>query len=108
MIVQDNLFPAKLNFYFLVAGEITPFFLYQTDKPMLPFMSCDLTNMLRNLMEKLIKLSVMKNATTTLKLLKVDYADPVNHVNVAKLRVGFVTEQVLDESLKKNSVVLRL
>ncbi|KAI7811802.1 uncharacterized protein LOC130552264 [Triplophysa rosa] len=109
MIVQDDLFPAKLNFFLTVAGEITPFFkLYQTDKPMLPFMSCDLTNMLRNLMEKFIKLSVMKNATTTLKLLEVDYADPVNHVDVAKLRVGFVTEQVLEENLKKNPDAERL
>lgn len=64
MIVQDELFSAKLNFFLMVAKEITPFLkLYQTDKPMLPFMCSDLDNMLRGLMEKFIKPSVMKNAT---------------------------------------------
>ncbi|RXN18476.1 LIM homeobox Lhx6 [Labeo rohita] len=109
MIVQDDLFQAKLNFFLMVALEITPFLkLYQTDKPMLPFMSGDLTNMLRSLLEKFIKPSVMKNATTTLKLLQVDYADPVNHMDVTKLRVGFVTERALEEHKKKNSDAERL
>lgn len=95
---------------------------------MVPFMSGDLTNMLRSLLEKFIKPSVMKNettpltwmqqlhynnyinnyiknagnnyinknATTTLKLLQVDYADPINHMDVTKLRVGFVTERALE------------
>ncbi|XP_030585845.1 uncharacterized protein LOC115780670 [Archocentrus centrarchus] len=104
MILQDELFPAKLNFFLMVAREITPFLkLYQTDKPMLPFMCSDLTNTMRSLMEKFIKPSVMKNATTPIKLLQVDYADPVNHMDVTKLRVGFVTERALEEHMKKKS-----
>lgn len=71
MIVQDALFPAKINFFLIVAREITPFLkLYQTDKPMLPFMCGDLTNMLRSLMEKFVKPSFMKDATTPVKLFK--------------------------------------
>lgn len=109
MITQDDLFPAKLNFFLMLAGEITPFLkLYQTDKPMMPFVSGDLTNMLRNLMGKFIKLSVVKNATTTSKLLEVDYADPVNHMDVAKLRVGLVTKQALEENLNNNPDADRL
>lgn len=104
MILQDELFTAKLNFFLMAAREIMPFLkLYQTDKPMLPFMCSDLTDMLRSLMEKFIKPSVMKNATTPVKLLQVDFADPVNHKNVTKLRVGFVTERALEEHMKKNS-----
>lgn len=76
MVVQDALFPAKLNFFLMVAREITPFLkLCQTDKPMLPFMCGDLTNMLRSLMEKFVKPSVMKDATTPVKLLQGDYAN---------------------------------
>lgn len=109
MIVQDDLFPAKLNFFLIVTREITPFLkLYQTVKPMLPFMSGDLTNILRSLLEKFIKSSVMKIATTPLKLLQIDYADPVNHMDVPKLRVGFVTEQALEEHMKKDSDAERL
>ncbi|KAK1874909.1 Malignant fibrous histiocytoma-amplified sequence 1 like [Dissostichus eleginoides] len=109
MIVQDDLFEAKLNFFLMVAREVTPFLkLYQTDKPMLPFMSEDLSNILRSLMEKFIKPSVMKNATATVKLLQVDLTDPVNHMDVTKLRVGFVTERGLEEHMKKNSGAERL
>lgn len=103
MILKDELFPAKLNFFIMVAREIKPFLvLYQTDKPMLPFMCSDLTNILRSLMEKFINPSVMKNAATPVKLLQVDYADPVNHMDVTKLRVGFVTERALQEHIKNN------
>lgn len=71
MILQDALFPAKINIFLIVAREITPFLkLYQTDKPMLPFMCGDLTNMLRSLMEKFVKPSFMKDATTPVKLFK--------------------------------------
>lgn len=59
MIVQDDLFSAKLNFFLMGTREITP-----------------------------------------IKLLQVDYADPVNHMDVTKLRVGFVTERALEEHTK--------
>lgn len=53
VIVHHDLFPAKLNFFLIVAREVTPFLkLYQTDKPMLPFMCNDLTILLRSLLEK--------------------------------------------------------
>ncbi len=45
----------------------------------------------------------MTNATTTVKLWQVDYADPVNQTDVTKLRVGFVTERALEKYMKKNS-----
>ncbi|XP_039464091.1 uncharacterized protein LOC120437608 [Oreochromis aureus] len=103
MILKDELFPAKLNFFIMVAREITPFLvLYQTDKPMLPFMCSDLTNILRSLTEKFINPSVMKNAATPVKLLQVDYANPVNHMDVTKLRFRFVTKRALEEHIKNN------
>jgi len=53
-------------------------------------------------MEKFVKPSVMKDATTPVKLLQVDYANSVNHVDVTKLRIGFVTQRAL-EHMKQNS-----
>jgi len=53
-------------------------------------------------MEKFVKPSVMKDATTPVKLLQVDYANSVNHVDVTKPRIGFVTERAL-EHMKQNS-----
>lgn len=81
------------HFLLMVAREITPFLkLYQTDKPMLPFMCNDLTAMLKSLMEKFVKPSVMKDATNAVKVLKVDHEDTDNHMDVTKLKVGFATE----------------
>ncbi|XP_056133500.1 cohesin subunit SA-2 [Lampris incognitus] len=103
IIVHDDLFPAKLNFFLMVAREITPFLkLYQTDKPMLPFMCNDLTTMLKSLMERFVKSSVMKNATNPVKLLKVDHEDTDNHMDVTKLKVGFATERAFEEHVKNS------
>lgn len=66
-ILCDNLFTARLNFFLLVAREVEPFLkLYQTDKPMVPFLCADLTN----LMETFIKVEVLKEAPSTIKLIK--------------------------------------
>lgn len=103
MIVHDDLFPAKLHFFLMVAREITPFLkLYQTDKPMLPFMCNDLTAMLKSLMEKFDKPSVMKDATHAVKVLKVDHEHTDNHMDVTKLKVGFATERGLEEHAKNS------
>lgn len=87
----------------MVAREVTPFLkLYQTDKPMLPFMCNDLTNILRSLMEKFVKPSVMVSATNTVKLFKVEYEAQDNHVDVNKVKVGFATERALVEHAKNS------
>lgn len=49
-------------------------------------------------MEKFLKPSVMMSETNTLTLLKVDYED--NHMDVNKVKVGFVTERALEEHVK--------
>ena len=58
---------------------------------MLPFMNEDLSSLLRVLLEKFIKPVVMKNATTPVKLLQVEYNDVENHVDVTNLNIGFIT-----------------
>ena len=109
-IVGDDLFPAKLNFFLMVAREMTPFLKsYQSDKPMLPFMNEDLASLLRGLLEKFIKPSlVIQSATNTLKLLQVEYENAENHVEVTKIKAGFVTERALEEHRKKHPNAQRL
>lgn len=102
-IVNDDLFPAKLQFFLMVVREITPFLkLYQTDRPMLPFLCNDLSNLLRGLLEKFIKPSVMMHATNTVKLLKIDHQAQENHLDVTKVKVGFATERALTEHVKNS------
>lgn len=53
---SDPLMPAKIAFFASVAKQITPFLTaFQTDKPMLPFMSTSLYTLLKSLMGGFIK-----------------------------------------------------
>ena len=89
-ILCDNLFTARLNFFLLVAREVEPFLkLYQTDKPMVPFLCADL----RNLMETFIKVEVLKEAPSTIKLIKSRCYQ--TNIEVSKVKVGFITENIL-------------
>lgn len=63
--------------------------------------------MLKSLMEKFVKPSVMKDATNTVKLLKVDREDTDNHMDVTKLKVGFATERALEEHAKNSGAEWR-
>ena len=74
--VADPFTTAKVAFFLSVAKQVTPFLtLYQTDKPMLPFLATDLYSMLGRLMRRFIKTAVISKAKTPLKLTKLDPAD---------------------------------
>ena len=67
---------AKVAFFLSVANQVTPFLtLYQTDKPMLPFLATDLYSMLGGLMRRFIETAVISKAKTPLNLTKLDPAD---------------------------------
>jgi hypothetical protein len=90
-ILCDNLFTARMNFFLLVAREVEPFLkLYQTDKPMVPFLCADLTNLITNLMEKFIKVEVLKKAPSTIKLIKVDIPNKLITLKYLKLKLDLL------------------
>ena len=63
---SDALLCAKLKFFNSVAKQMSPFLtLYQTDKPMAPFISGDLYKLLKALMKTFVKPAVMKDSCET-------------------------------------------
>ena len=67
---EDSLVLAKMSFFLTVAKQLNPFLtLYQTDKPMLAFLSGDMERLLRGLMERFIKPETMKEAKTSPRLI---------------------------------------
>ena len=65
--VADPFTTAKVTFFLSVANEVTPFLtLYQTDKPMLPFLATDQYNMLGGLMRRFIETAVISEVKTPL------------------------------------------
>ena len=55
--------------------------------------------LVRSLMEQSIKADVSKEATSTIKLLKVDISKQSNYKETTKINVGFVRENLLRQIL---------
>ena len=103
--VADPFTTAKVAFYLSVAKQVTPFLtLYQTDKPMLPFLATDLYSMLGGLMRRFIKTTVISEAKTPLKLTKLDPADSSIHASHSKIDLGFTADKKIKELIAKATV----
>lgn len=94
--VKDPFMTAKLNLILSVSKEVTPFLTrFQTDKPMVPFLSTDLFKLLKSLMSRFIKLDLMKEAKTPQKLLDVEVSQSFNHIDSSQVDLGFVTRRIV-------------
>ena len=96
-MLQDVLLEVKINFFISIAKEVTPFLtIYQTDRVMLPFLGDDLHRMLKSVMSRVIKNSVLKeHGATPQGLMKMDISDKSNQWTAHKVDLGFVaTEQL--------------
>lgn len=97
------LFPARLCFFISVAKVVNPYLtLYQTDAPMLPFLSTDLTKMLSTLMKRFLKLD-KATAKSAYLLMKLKLDDQSIHEQLAKIDIGFYTEMKVKDLKKKVS-----
>jgi len=92
----DPLLKAKLQFFVRVAGEIQPFLqLYQTDRPMIPFLATDLASLVKDLMKRFVKPSVMAGAKTIAAVCSIDYSNQDNQVDTSKVDIGFSSTRSL-------------
>lgn len=95
----DSLVLAKLNFALGVAMILQPFLVeYQTDKPLVFFLSKDLESAVRKLVTKFVKCSVLCSSKGVTGMLKIDMDDPNNHIPLEKVDVGHAAEQILKSS----------
>ena len=74
--IDDTLIPVKHAFSQEIASKIKFILLvFETDKPMIPFLVEVLENLLRKNLAKFIKKDVLQTAYSTLKLIKIDILD---------------------------------
>lgn len=78
--------------------------LYQTDRPMIPFLCADLSNVMSSVMARFIKSDVIANANTVSKLMSVDVADKNNLAYVSKVDVGFCADKILKNLLSTKKI----
>ena len=76
---SDKFMPLKMQFFRFLAKKLKPFLLqFQSDKPMVPFLSDSLEELLRSLMKVIVKPEVLEEASTALSLTKIDAAKSSN------------------------------
>ncbi|XP_027140125.1 uncharacterized protein LOC113746890 [Larimichthys crocea] len=82
---KDCLFIPKVMIFNSIAREITPFLtLYQTDKPMLPFLSEDMLQLMKGLMGRFCNDKSLKDVTSVMKILHIPFEDKSLHKDTIK------------------------
>ena len=77
---------------------------YQTDHPMIPFLSDDLAFLYRNLLSLFIRNSVLDDATSLIKLSKIDPLSNVNQKQACDFEIGFGAREVVVEGRSKGLI----
>ncbi|GBN18113.1 hypothetical protein AVEN_73464-1 [Araneus ventricosus] len=99
-VAKNKLITVKLNFFLSVAKMLQPFLvLYQSYKPLLPFLAGDLFTLVKNMLEhfQVLKHDKCKSIDSISSLCSFYFADVANFNCADKVSIGFIG----DESLKK-------
>lgn len=101
--IKDKLLMPKLEFFNFVACHLQSFLtIFQTDRPMVPFLAEDIARMVRGLLKCVIKSEVLSD-TDDAKLHKVlDEKD--NFLSYRNFEIGFLTEKRLREAMKHGNI----
>ena len=103
--VQDPLPRAKLAFFASTAGLMQPYLqVFQSDAPLLPFVTSDLQGLLETLMSKFVKQGELEKAGTAFKLVKLDVTQPSAQVAPQDADVGFAAKASLEKLLKEKKI----
>ena len=82
--------------------------MFQGDRPLAPFLCDELACIFKELMNRFIKLDVMKAADTLQKLSKMKADDKQNHVSYKDVDVGFAANAVLMSAPKSVSELQKM
>jgi len=95
-LCSDKLASAKISFFASVASVCEPFLKqYQTTEPMAPFMYDDMEHLLRQLMKRFVKKSLLKEADSVSKLVKIDPSCKDNWCSYKDVDVGVAATKAL-------------
>lgn len=105
VLCKDPFAKAKLSFIVCIAKCVEKFLKsYQTDKPMMPFLAKDLAEVMRSLMNRFIKKSVMDELSTDQKMITIDVVNTDNHTSPKNIDVGFVSDMELKSLIAQKKV----
>ena len=103
--VWDKLITAKLEIFVSVAAVLKPYLeIFQSDAPLLPFITSQLQVMLETLMGKFVKVQEPEAADSPLKISKVNVLATEHHVAASDIDVGFAAAATVGKALKERKI----
>lgn len=103
--VHDPLVTAKLAFFASTAGIMHPYLkVFQTDAPLLPFVTSELQSLLETLMGKFVKRVELEKANTAFRLVKLDVSQLAVHVAPKDTDIGFAAKGFVDKAVKDKKI----
>ena len=105
--VLNKLTTAKLEFFMSIAAAMRPYLqTFQSDGPLLPFITSKLETLLWTLMGKFImKRAVLKGANSAYKIAKLNVLDSATHVAPSEVDIGFAVKTTLEKVYKEKRLV---
>ena len=98
--VQTPLTLARLKFFFAVSQEILPFLTsYQDERPLFPFISLDLHELILSLLQRFVKHSVTE-PLTPVKLPSFDVRKDDSYADLSKIDIGLAADKALKEAVR--------
>ena len=103
--INDLFTPAKLSFLSFIAGVLQPFLItYQTDDPMVPYLSNDLFNIIKKVMSLIVKPDIMIKSVSGADLKNVNLSNEDNFMKPKDMTPGFSTTAAIADLRKKDLV----
>ena len=93
---SDMFVPLRMQFFRFLTKKLKAFLLqFQSDKPMVPFVSDSLEELLCSLMKVIVKEEFLEKASTSLSVTKIDIAKSSNQLEAEQVKLGTALKQSL-------------
>ena len=103
--VQSHLTIAKLQFFISTAAIMKPYLqVFQSDAPLLPFVTSELHALLQTLMGKFVKREELEAADSPYKIAKLNVSHAASHVTPSEIDIGFAAKATVDKALREKRI----
>ena len=103
--VQNHLTIAKLQFFVSTTSIMKPYLqVFQSDTPLLPFVTSELHALLQTLMGKFVKRQELEAADSPYKIAKLSVSHAAGHVAPSDIDIGFAGKATVDKAPREKKV----
>ena len=103
--VWNKLTTAKLEFFISIAAAMRPYLqTFQSDGPLLPFITSELETLLWTLMGKFMKRAVLEGANSAYKIAKLNVLDSATGVAPSEEDIDFAAKTNLEKVYKEKKI----